>query len=158
MSRRRVPENVKSITGTLRPDRARLSGVPPGVLVAPPMPDNLRPLAVTYWHGVILDSTSAGTLRVEHGALYAMYANCATDCHELRTELEKSGRVYRTVTANGAEMMRLSPLVNALDSAERRLLLTLNALGLSPKTRQSLETPVLPTTPRKDTGTEADFY
>jgi P27 family predicted phage terminase small subunit len=129
---------AKALLGTLRRER----DVPDSAAAAgePAMPPGMSRRAMKHWRLICQALSDLGLLRSTDAATISTAAMLLCDRDDLRSMIEREGRVYVAKGTNGTELRRPHPAHAILDSVERRLLASLLQLGLSPRARLSLHT------------------
>ena len=135
MPRPRKPTQLRILAGTLPASQAPKAEpkVPFGVPEAPAyLSDEERSAWARFGEAV-------SRLRISTTADFAAFESlvCAyVEMQRLRASLRAAGAVtYRTVNAQGSEMLRPRPELSALRAVEARLLALLGKFGLSPGDR-----------------------
>ena len=138
--RKRIPDNMKVITGTDRPDRMNPDAPAPAEDMPRP-PAWLNRRAVEHFGALrsrleyLSIATSTDT---EMLALAAARLAEIEECDEL---IELHGRVIETTGTNGATMMRANPAVGQRNEAMRHLHALLAEFGLSAASRTKVKSP-----------------
>ncbi|OMG74906.1 phage terminase small subunit P27 family [Burkholderia ubonensis] len=127
---------AKALAGTLRADR--LKGVASDQLdEAPPPPDGMSSRAAAEWKRVAPLVVSLGLLTASDlRALELLAETLATEA-QLRETLDREGLTIAT----GSGGSKAHPALRALSDARAQATRLLDAFGLSPRGRQSIDAP-----------------
>lgn len=133
----RKPNSSKAIAGTLRRDRLKGVAAATQLEQAPQAPAHLSARAQAEWERVAPEVAALGILaRSDLRALELLAETLATEAH-LREVLDGEG--LTTPTAAGGS--KAHPALRALDAARTQSQRMLNAFGLTPIGRQSIDAP-----------------
>lgn len=135
--RKRIPEHLKVVRGTDRPDR-RNDAAPTPVQVRPPMPITLSGVARDNWDRfcTVLEGMGVLTVADEFALeqLVEVYAEWRTAMEVVACE----GTHYETTTAGGGSLVRAHPAVAMRSDAARRLQSLMSEFGLTPASRSKV--------------------
>lgn len=138
MGRNRVPESIKLVRGTFRPDRANRQKPRPAPGVSAPR--RSLPVGVRFhFRRLVRLCQPDGTLGRPDVVLVEQTARALDECEACERVITERGRTYEAVTEAGSVMIRVRPEVPMAADAWRRALAGLVQLGLSPVAREKVK-------------------
>lgn len=142
MARRPVPSKMKEARGTYRKDRA-----PKNPVNADQQKPKLKVPSFLQAKGKLMYERACGQLHslgllssVDDTAL-ELLAMAYQEWYQAELMLKREGRVYETVSSNGAKIIKPHPAAAQSADAWRRIRLMLIEFGLTPASRTKLELP-----------------
>lgn len=129
---------AKSLSATLRPDRAKRLRSDDYLMELPTPPPGLSVPAVAAWHRIGALAIEARTITRFDLELLSLTARTAASCDELEAQLITDGLLLHS-----SGIVKSHPACAALDRSRGLLFRLLEALGLSPVGRGKLPEPMV---------------
>jgi P27 family predicted phage terminase small subunit len=128
---------LKLLRGTERPDRRPKRDFSARLTRAPSPPSHLSELAAAEWRRLAPVSVSLGTLTAADMRGFELLCETLASETAARAALAREGVTVRTVGGG----LKPHPSVRVLETARAQAARLLDSFGLTPRGRQSLDTP-----------------
>lgn len=138
------PTALKLVHGTDRKDRAQPNEPKPKV-AAPKMPAHLPAKAKTYWKELCELLGSMGVLTVADGRALEQLCSAYCEWRDLLKEIDRSGRTYEVVNAEGSILIKANPAVAMASDAQKRIKSFMVEFGMTPASRTKINAQGAPT-------------
>ncbi|MGY6410779.1 MAG: phage terminase small subunit P27 family [Alkalilacustris sp.] len=132
--RKRIPEHLKVVRGTDRPDR-RNDAAPAPVSARPPMPSTLTETAQANWDRFCGVLEAMGVLTVADEFALEQLVEAYADWRQSHEIIAAEGTHYESESVKGGLMVRAHPAVGMRSDAARRFQSLLSEFGLTPASR-----------------------
>lgn len=135
--RKRIPDHLKVVRGTDRPDRVNHSAPAPKV-VRPPMPAKLSRKAKENWDRFCDVLESMGVLTVADEFALEQLVEVYAEWRTYTDIVAKEKTHYETESVSGGKIIRAHPVVAMRSDAARRFQSLMSEFGLTPASRSKV--------------------
>jgi P27 family predicted phage terminase small subunit len=157
--RKRIPDWMQVVAGNQRGKAARKGGRGRQPKAKPtPAPEHLSAAAKRAWEVFEPQLRAMGVFQPDYVLSLEQACELYADIRDLRKEIAKDGRFYKTTNREGHVMIRPHPAAGQLADADRRLASYLSDFGLTPAGRAKLLSTKAPDGDSDGEAPEAEFF